>query len=413
MPKVTIVGAGQSGLQLAIGLLDNGFDVTVVSNRTPEQIKVSKVASSQAMFDTALQHERDLGLNFWEAECPPIEGVSFTVPAPPDSPQAGAKAIDWAARLDKVAQSVDQRLKFPAWLEEFSKRGGTLVIQEATPADLETYAADSDLVIVAAGKGDVSKLFERDAERSTYDAPQRSLALTYVNGLAPRPEHSAVNFNLVPGLGEYFVFPALATTGPCDIMVFEAVPGGPMDRWADATDPAKHLEVSLSILKDFLPWEFDRCADVSLTDEGGVLTGRFAPTVRKPVATLPSGGKVLGLADVVVLNDPITGQGSNNASKCAASYLKSIVDHGDRPYDEEFLKATFETFWDEVQYSTIWTNALLGPPPPHVLQLLVAAGSEPRIAHRFANDFNDPKDFFDWFMDPDKAESYLADLAKS
>ena len=34
---------------------------------------------------------------------------------------------------------------------------------------------------------------------------------------------------------------------------------------------------------------------------------------------------MLGLADVVVLNDPITGQGSNNASKCAASYLATIL----------------------------------------------------------------------------------------
>jgi hypothetical protein len=129
------------------------------------------------------------------------------------------------------------------------------------------------------------------------------------------------------------------------------------------------------------------------------------------VVTLPSGGKVLGLADVVVLNDPITGQGSNNASICAASYLRSIVDHGDQPYDEAFLRATFETFWDDVQYSTIWTNALLGPPPDHVLQLLGAAGGEPRIAHRFANAFNNPKDFFEWFMDPEKAAAYLADLA--
>ncbi|WP_279580746.1 styrene monooxygenase/indole monooxygenase family protein [Fodinicola feengrottensis] len=208
MPKVTIVGAGQSGLQLAIGLLGNGFEVTVVSDRTSEEIATGKVASSQAMFDTALQHERDLGLNFWEEECPPIESIAFAVPAPPDSPQAGGKAIDWAGKLDKVAQSVDQRLKFPAWMAEFSKRGGDLVIHTATAADLQTYANESDLVIVAAGKGDIVRLFERDAERSTYDAPQRSLALTYVKGLAPRPEFSAVSFNLVPGLGGVFYFPS-------------------------------------------------------------------------------------------------------------------------------------------------------------------------------------------------------------
>ena len=40
----------------------------------------------------------------------------------------------------------------------------------------------------------------------------RSLALTYVTGMTPRPEYTAVCFNLCPGVGEYFVFPALATT---------------------------------------------------------------------------------------------------------------------------------------------------------------------------------------------------------
>ena len=31
MSTITIIGAGQSGLQLGIGLLDNGYDVTTVS----------------------------------------------------------------------------------------------------------------------------------------------------------------------------------------------------------------------------------------------------------------------------------------------------------------------------------------------------------------------------------------------
>jgi len=35
MRKIAIVGAGQSGLQLALGLLQKGYEVTVISNRTP------------------------------------------------------------------------------------------------------------------------------------------------------------------------------------------------------------------------------------------------------------------------------------------------------------------------------------------------------------------------------------------
>jgi len=141
-----------------------------------------------------------------------------------------------------------------------------------------------------------------------------------------------------------------------------------------------------------------------------VLAGRYAPVVRHPAGRLPSGRSVLGMADVVVANDPITGQGSNNAAKCAASYLESIVAHGDRPFDEAFMRETFETYWSYAQYPTMWTNAMLQPPPPHALNLLGAAGQLPEIADRFANGFNDPSDLFAWFMDPDKGEQYLADV---
>jgi len=404
--KFLIVGAGQAGLQLALGLVQDGHDVTVVSNRTPEDIRNGRVMSSQCMFDAALEHERELAIDLWAGECPDIEGISLAVPAPD-----GGKMIDWAARLERPAQSVDQRLKMPAWMEELERQGGTIALHDATIPDLEEYAGDHDLVIVAAGKGEVAQLFERDPSRSPYAAPQRALALTYVTGMTPRPAYSAVAFNMIPTVGEYFVFPALTLRGPCEIMVFEGVPGGPMDCWGDVTTPEEHLARSRWILETFLPWEAERCRSIDLTDDNGILVGRFPPTVRKPVGQLPSGALVLGLADAVVLNDPITGQGSNSASKAAASYLASIREHGDAPFDREFMEQAFERYWDYAQYVTSWTNALLGPPPQHVLDLLLAGNDHPEIASRFANGFNDPSDYFEWFMEPDKASRYLARIA--
>ncbi|MFE5330304.1 styrene monooxygenase/indole monooxygenase family protein [Embleya sp. NPDC056575] len=408
MRDITIIGAGQAGLQLGIGLLTHGYRVTLVTDRTAEQIRDGRIMSSQCMFGTALAHEHNLGLNLWDRDCPPVEGISFVVPD-----GRGGTAISWASRLDAAARSVDQRVKMPAWLAEFERRGGRIELREADVTDLESYARESDLVIVAAGKGRIAGLFERDAQRSTFDRPQRALALTYVTGMTPRDEYSAVAFNLIPGVGEYFTFPALTTTGPCDIMVFEGVPGGPLDCWADVDSTEEHVERSLRILRTHLPWEAERCADVAPTDANGVLAGRFPPTVRRPVGQLPSGALVLGMADVVVLNDPITGQGSNNASKCAASYLASILEHGERPFDGAFLQGTFERYWDYAQYVAAWTNAMLGAPPEHVLELLGAAGGDSRIAHRFANGFDDPRDFFHWFMDPDAARVYLDAAAVS
>ena len=272
------------------------------------------------------------------------------------------------------------------------------MIHEAGVDDLERYTQENDLVIVAAGKGEIVRLFERNRERSPYDQPMRALALTYVTGMTPRPEYSAVCFNLIPTVGEYFVFPALTTTGVCEIMVFEGVPGGPMDCWGDVTTPQEHLDRSKWILETFTPWEAERCRDLELTDDNGILAGRFPPTVRSSVAELPSGRLVLGLADTVMLNDPITGQGSNNAAKMATAYLEAIREHGDAS------SRRYGTF------TTTWTNALLSPPPDHVLKLLGAGNQSPAIAHRFANGFDNPVDYFDWFMFPDKAEAYLSEV---
>jgi hypothetical protein len=404
MGKILIVGAGQAGLQLALGLLADGHEITVVSNRTPEDIRDGRVMSSQCMFDAALQTERDLGIAMWESECPPVDGVSLVVPAPDGS----GKAIDWASRLDAYAQSVDQRVKMPGWMEELERRGGTLTIHDAGIDDLERYTQENDLVVLAAGKGEIVRLFERNADRSPYETPMRALALTYVTGMTPRPEYSAVCFNLIPTVGEYFVFPALTTTGPCEIMVFEGIPGGPMDCWGDVTTPQEHLAKSKWILETFMPWEAERCSGLELTDDNGILAGRFPPTVRSPVAELPSGRLVLGLADTVMLNDPITGQGSNNAAKMATAYLDAIRAHGDAPFDRAFMEQAFEGFWESYgQFATTWTNALLSPPPEHVLKLLTAGNESPALAHRFVNGFDNPVDFFNWFMFPDKAEAYL------
>ena len=406
MRRIAIVGGGQAGLPLALSLLDKQYDVTLVSNRTPDHIRAGKVMSSQCMFDASLQIERDVGLNQWESVCPPVEGISLTVPHPE---QPGAKLIDWGHRLDHIAQAVDQRVKMPAWLELFEQRGGKLILQDAGVAELEELAASHDLVVLAAGKGEVVKLFERDAARSRFDQPQRALALTYVHGLAPTPEFSRVAFNLIPGVGEYFVFPAYTLSGPCDIMVFEGLPGGPMDGWKDVKGPQEHLAYSRKILETFLPWEAERARHAELTDANGTLAGTFAPTIRKPVLRLPSGKLVLGLGDAVVVNDPITGQGSNNATKAFRVYLDAILARGEQAYTEDWMNQTFETFWRYAQDVVAWPNAMLMPPPPHLLNLLGAAGQCPPIAKAIVNGFNNPPDFFPWWAEPQACEHFVGE----
>jgi len=408
MRRIAIVGAGQAGLQLALGLLAKGYHVTLTTNRNGEDIRNGKVMSSQCMFNAALQSERDLGLNFWEDQCPAVEGIGLTVPDPenPNEP-----LFSWSARLDRYAQSVDQRLKMPVWLDEVVKRGGEVVIQDVGVAELEQLSASHDLVLLAAGKGEIVNLFEKDTERTQFQQPQRALSLTYVKGMTPMSPFSRVSFNLIPGVGEYFVFPCLTTTGSCEIMVFEGIPGGPMDCWQGITSAEQHLEKSLELVNRYVPWEAERCRSVELTDDKGFLSGRFTPMVRKPVLTLPSGRKVFGMADALVVNDPITGQGSNNAAKCSKVYLDAIVARGAQNFGPEWMHDTFEQYWSYARHVVKWTNTMLTPPPQHLLELLGAASQSKPLASAIANGFDDPRNFAPWWFDAQSCQAFIQEKA--
>ena len=133
----------------------------------------------------------------------------------------------------------------------------------------------------------------------------------------------------------------------------------------------------------------------------------------RPPCYVMGGDSVLVLLTGVTdlgANDPITGQGSNNASKCAKIYLDAIVSQGASPFDEAWMQATFDRYWAYAQYVTGWTNALLRPPPPHVLNIMGAAQSLPPLARRIANGFDEPLDLFPWFAVPEEADKYLKSL---
>ncbi len=406
MRRIGIVGAGQAGLVLAIGLRQRGYDVTVFAERTAEEVRAGRLVSNQCLFAPALQRERELGINFWDADAPPIREVAFAAAGEGTEP-----AMSWRVGLDRPAQSVDQRVKVSDWMAEFERLGGDLRIRRVTPDELDECAREFELLIVAAGRGaQFDALFPRDDERSPYREPQRAIGIMYVAG----------ELDAVPGLtfgmsqvGEFFLLPVLSVHGPVHGIGFFGVPGGPMDVWNEVTDVEQHYETARKLLRAHYPWQAALLDDARPAAPGDLLHGRITPVVRQPVGTLPSGAKVLAMGDTAVTNDPVGGQGANMAAGAARAYQEAIVERADRPFDEAFMHDAFARYWQHARHATRFNNDLLAPPAEHVLATLDTAQRVPEVAHRFAHLFENPADYEGWLGDPGAAMAYLSNGPRS
>ncbi|MBP2329895.1 hypothetical protein JOF56_010280 [Kibdelosporangium banguiense] len=406
MRRIVIVGAGQAGMLLALGLQRHGYQITVVTDRSAEELRTGRVLSNQCMFDKALRFERDQGLNFWDGRVPPVNGIAFGAAG-----EAGttSPAISWQAPLDNPGQSVDQRVKMSDWLTEFADRGGEVRFSRMTPEDLEELAREFELVLVAAGRGpQFGKLFARDDSRSVFSEPQRGISLIYVvpTGSEAPDWYQGVTFGLCAD-GEFFSLPVLSVNGPVHGLYFSGINGGPIDCWSDITDAGQFFEQAEKVLRNHFPWLAPITEGTQPAGPLDFLHGRISPVVRDAVGTLDSGAKVLAMGDTAVTNDPIAGQGANMAAHCAAAYQRTILEQGAEPFDEQFMRRSFDRFWDTAQHATRFSNDLLLPAPRHVVATLATAQTVPAVAHRFAQLFNDPSDYTGWLTDEAAAMQYL------
>jgi Styrene monooxygenase A putative substrate binding domain len=386
MRSIAIIGAGQAGLQLGIGLKKKGYQVTLFTDRNPNDVLNGRIMSSQGMFDSSLKIERELNLNLWEETAPQNCSVTFSLIAP-DTQET---IIYWQGLTRKPSQAIDQRLKFSKWLHEFKKLEGKIVIDEIDFPTIDHIAQEFELTIVAAGKGVITQLFNRDESKSKYAYPQRKLACLYISGASMSPGIQGINVNIIPGVGEFFTMPGLTfsnkTYKKCEMVLLESIPGSAFDCWED-TPVHLALERLQDLLKKFVPTQAERFQNITLTDNNAYLVGQITPTIRYPVATLPSGKHVLGVGDAVVLNDPIAGQGANLACKSADVYLKRILEREALPFDYDWMHKTFDISWQHFgKWSTLWTDMLLTPPQPKLIE----------VANKLANGFDDPACLLHW-----------------
>jgi hypothetical protein len=55
-----------------------------------------------------------------------------------------------------------------------------------------------------------------------------------------------------------------------------------------------------------------------------------------------------------------------------------------------------------------WTNLMIGPPAPHLLQPLGAMSQNPAVANEFTDNFNRPERQWDILATPERTGAFLA-----
>ena len=387
--RIQILGAGECGLPLAHRLLAGGADVTVVADRGAEAVLSGAVTSTQVKFPRTLDLEAAAGLAFWSSQAPQIAGIRFVM-AVDREPK-----VRWSGRFSRPAQSVDQRTVFSRWLSMFTDEGGRLEIADPSVAEIDGRAGDYDLTVVTRAGRELAGCFPPDPSWQLPAEPMRKLGALYLDGVSPDPDDLGI-YVALPGIGEVISYPGL-TGEPgrerrCDMVLFEAVPGGPLDVFARGETLREHLARAASVFERFLPAELaERFRHAEPTDAGASLAGAVAPVMRLPVGLLPSGTPILGGGDVVCRMDPGGAQGANNAVHCAVTYSDAILRHTGG-FDRAWMAATAAPWLTEIAHPAArWTMTMLDPPPP-VQDLMLTAEHDSRLADRFADIFCRPAD---------------------
>lgn len=419
MSKIAIIGSGITGLVAGIGLREQGHEVTIYSALGADDwlTKVPPTGTA-CRFASSLDLERELGINHWE-ETTPIHGVHLTF-----CPKLDRQLIDLMGRLERKALAIDVRLQSRQWTHDFEARGGRVVVTNVDIPKLEEIAAENDLTLVAAGKADIGKLFPVDDTRTVYDGPQRKLAMFVIRNVDMDRSREGIlfthgiKFNFFGTEGEQFSVPYWHKDGyQCWNCIVEAKEGRAFDHFDGAKTGAEVLEVAKGLFRKHIPWDYDWIRGAELTDERGWLKGAFRPCYKDPVGTLPSGAKVMALGDTANAMDPIGGQGANNCYRQIRVLLQETAKQPD-DYDAEWMRATFDRYYEEIGRATnAFNNMLLEPLTPPAQRMLIAQyGStgavndnspQQKIANAFCDNFDNPNLLTDLLTDDTKVKRYV------
>jgi 2-polyprenyl-6-methoxyphenol hydroxylase-like FAD-dependent oxidoreductase len=409
MASIGIVGAGTAGLHLGLKLLSHGVPVTLYAEQDPERVRATGQLSCTVAHHAATRaRERALKVEHWGGpDDSGLHHVRVNV-------VAGPQSFGFHGRLGSPSLFVDYRLYHPALTEDFVARGGVLKVSAVAPADLERLSTEHELVVVATGRGGLASLFPRIPELSPHTKPPRLLFAALVKGLRFSEPH-ANGVNLIPGQGEIFESVLVGRDGPVSSLLVEAQPGSELAALGTQrydADPRAFDALLLDRLRRFAPSTYERVdpAHFGVLGPRDWLQGAFTPVVREGWKRLGNGRCVMALGDAHVSNDPIAGQGANAASASAfALALKVVITLREgRPFDEDFCRDAEKRTWAAAAPATLWSNAMLQPPPPHLVDLLVASARDVRVADAFVTTLMSAEAALTHFATPESVAAFIA-----
>lgn len=400
MAHIGIVGSGVGGLQLGLALQQHGIDATIYSERTPDEHRARPLSNMVARNACTRERERLLGVNHWDDPHYDMGRLAVCV--------RGARSLAFSGRM-MPAQGVDLRIYWAQLLEDFSSRGGRVVVRTVQSDELDTLASQHDLLVVATGRTcSLSTLFPRVSEHSPYTSPQRLIVGALFRGIA-YTEPRALELTVNPGHGEILTIP-FQSFEPDLTGVGILISGGEFDRLRHVRyddDPKGFVKAILDLLREFVPHVAERVDtrtfDLSRPQDLGYAA--ITPVVRRGFVELPSGRFAVAIGDTHVLIDPLTGQGANNASYAADVLCRAIVGGG--AFDRSFCERVEREICAYVVPVSDACNARLQPAAPHVRELLGTAARNQSLADLYADGYVHPDRFWEIVSSPERTAAVL------
>ena len=401
MTNIGIVGAGVAGLHLGLYLRQQGIETTLYAEKNAEQQFASRIPALVARVGHTRERERQLGVNHWDGGHNEFNVMNFHIP--------GEHPMSFTGHSTEPLIAVDMRIYLGRLQEDFAARGGHVVVGPTKASDLEALSEKHDLLLVATGRGGITELFPVIEEDSPYNQPQRWISMGLFTGIRNLEMQAHVTF--APGQGEIFEFPIYSFAPNMTGLGIESIPGSAFDAWTHLRyedDPQAFNNGLLELLREYAPNTYSRIdpEKFGLNRPLDLMQGGVTPAVRKGYATLPNGKQVIAIGDAHFANDPITGQGANTASRMAFLIGEEISTN--QVFDEEFARRIEQRVRTYAGPVAKWSNAMLGQPEQHMIDLMVGAAQNQGLADEFARFFEKANEAWDSFGSPEGAAALMA-----